>query len=66
MGQKKSKKSPGGPICSSNDEVLSPRGEKNDDNSPVRKFILIHAYVLKYFNNLMYMLGNHSKFHFSI
>ena len=36
MGQKKSKKSLGGPICSNDDEVLSPRGEKNEDDGKVR------------------------------
>ena len=37
MGQKKSKKSVGAPICSNDDEALSPRGEDSDENNQVRK-----------------------------
>ena len=41
MGQKKSKKSIGGPICSNDDGVLSPRSEKNGDSNQVRKLHVI-------------------------
>ena len=37
MGQKKSKKSVGAPICSNDGENLSPRGEESDDNNQVGK-----------------------------
>ena len=41
MGQKKSKKSIGGPICSNDGEVLAPGSENNDNSNQVWKQLVI-------------------------